>query len=163
MGTAGPPGRDAHGGSDDTPPAGFLPTRDALTKAWGDTVFNSLSGRARARFGAGRFVAVDAGAAVFGLPNDHYLGRCEEVRPEVEAALAVHFGVAVPLRIVVEAPDPATWSPASPIGDDPGPPDDFADLEEIRDAGASPEPPPAITSPEERLKRAFPGAEEVST
>ncbi|MGI8684805.1 MAG: hypothetical protein ACR2MO_06910, partial [Acidimicrobiales bacterium] len=148
-----------------TAPAGALPTRDALTKAWGDSVLSSLSSRAKARFGAGRFCAVEAGAAVFALPNAHYLGRCQEVRPEVEAALAASFGVPVPLRLVVEAPD-AAGALSAPADDEGSPGHDMADLQDMqdmRDAGPSDQPPPAVTSPEERVMRAFPGAEEVST
>ncbi|HVM01443.1 MAG TPA: hypothetical protein VM263_02140, partial [Acidimicrobiales bacterium] len=134
---------------------GNLPSRDALTKAWGDGVLASLSGRAKARFGAGRFLAVEDGVAVFALPNSHYLGRCEEVRGEVEGVLAAHFATAVPLRLVVDAPVP---EPAA--GGDAPPHDEafdaFADEGPRGDA-------PAVTSPEEQLKRAFPGAEEVAT
>jgi DNA polymerase-3 subunit gamma/tau len=153
-----PPVPPTRPGVDD---AAALPSRDALTKAWGDDVLGSLSGRAKARFGAGRFLAVEDGRAVFGLPNEHYLGRCQEVRAEVETALAQHFGIAVPLRLVVEPPG---WGPAvGPPGGGPTPPpeDDPADFElggEVSDSDA----PAAVTSPEERLKRAFPGAEEVS-
>ena len=144
------------------PTGAALPTRDALTKAWGDAVLTSLSGRAKARFGAGRFLAVEAGAAVFALPNDHYLIRCEEVVGEVEAALAAHLGVPVPLRLVVERPGDAPGPGSSSADDDPDFPDDGTDFEEIADVDGSREPPPAVTSPEERLKRAFPGAEEVA-
>jgi hypothetical protein len=129
-------------------------------------VLGSLSGKAKVRFGAGRFSAVEAGTAVFAVPNAHYIGRCEEVRPEVEAALAAAFGVPIPVRLVVEAPDTATSPTTAPADDDAAPFDDFADLgdlADLRDAGPSGQPPPAVTSPEERVKRAFPGAEEVST
>ncbi len=157
-----PPGSGPPGAA----PTSALPTRDALTKAWGDSLLTALSGRAKARFGAGRFRAVEAGAAVFALPNSHYLSRCEEVRPEVEAALAAHFGVPVPLRLVMEPPDASPSSPAAPKGGGGGPPDDssdLADLRDFRDQRSSDEPPPAVTSPEERVRRAFPGAEEVTT
>ena len=163
---AGPsPGPGSDATSPGPAPAGApLPTRDALTKAWGDSVLASLSTRAKARFGTGRFVAVEAGAAVFALPNDHFLGRCQEVRAEVEAALAAYLGVPVPLRLVVERPGPGDSAGAGPPppDDDPGFVDDGADFEEIVEVDGTREPPPAVTSPEERLKRAFPGAEEVA-
>ena len=141
------------------PGGGAMPSRDALTKAWGDVVLGSLSGRAKARFGAGRFLAVEGGAAVFALPNQHYLSRCEEVRPEVEAALASHFATAVPLRLVVEQPGAV---PGPEAGSPPPPDDDEAVHDFASDEGPR-HAPPAITSPEEQLKRAFPGAEEVAT
>jgi hypothetical protein len=71
------------------------------------------------------------------------------VRGEVEAALAAHFGTPVPLRLVVEngTPPPDEPPAAEPeIDIDPG---------ELVDAG------PAVTSVEDRLKEAFPGAQEV--
>lgn len=136
-----------------------MPSRDALTKAWGDAVLTSLSGRAKARFGAGRFLAVEDGVAVFALPNQHYLVRCQEARPEVEAALAAHFATPVPLRLVVES-----TSPGSGAGGDAGPPpsDDEVYADAVGTGGPQGDA-PAITSPEEQLKRAFPGAEEVAT
>ena len=129
----------------------MLPSRDELTKAWGDRILASLSGRSKARFGAGRFSAVADGQAVFALPNEHYLGRCAEVKTEVEAALAEHFGVKVPLRLVVDHAAPATG--ASP------PVEDRGGEDALEDWGATE---PAVTSPEDRLLQAFPGAEEVT-
>lgn len=126
-------------------------------------MLSSLSGRAKARFGAGRFLAVEDTAAVFALPNDHYLGRCEEVRPEVEAALAAHLGTPVPLRLVVERPDGGPGQGAVPGDDRSGPLDDAEGLEEYGEMDRSQDSLPAVASPEERLKQAFPGAEEVST
>ncbi|MGH9179216.1 MAG: hypothetical protein ACRD0N_11780, partial [Acidimicrobiales bacterium] len=154
-----PPAPPAPGAPTAADPAS-LPTRDALTKAWGDVVLGTLSGRAKARFGAGRFLAVEDGAAVFGLPNEHYLGRCQEVRSEVEAALAEHFGTRVPLRLVVEPPGSGPGA-GVPAGGPVPPEDDPADFEVAGEVTDS-EGPAAVTSPEERLKRAFPGAEEVS-
>jgi len=119
-----------------------------LTKAWGDAVLRSLSGRSKARFGAGRFTAVEDGAAVFSLPNEHYLGRCEEVKADVEAALAAHFGLRVPLRLTVER----ETGPADPL---PAGDDELVDLADVREAA------PAVASPVDRLRQAFPGAEEV--
>ncbi|HET7489866.1 MAG TPA: DNA polymerase III subunit gamma/tau [Acidimicrobiales bacterium] len=141
------------------PGTGALPTRDALTKAWGDTVLRGLSLKAKARFGAGRFAAVEDGAAVFAVPNAHVRGRCEEVRAEVEEALAAHFGARVPLRLVVDGP--AGGGPAQPAVD-PAADDAGIDLDDVVE-GEPPGQPPAVTSPEERLKQAFPGAEEVPT
>jgi DNA polymerase-3 subunit gamma/tau len=128
---------------------GPLPSRDAITKAWGDTVLGALPPRARSRLAGGRFLAVDDGAAVYALPNQIHAQRCEEVRPEAEAALAAHFGSPVPLRLVVDtAPSPAAQVPSPP-------PEEDVELDDLRDAA------PAVTSPEERVKQAFPGAEEV--
>jgi hypothetical protein len=121
-----------------------------LTKAWGDHVLSALSGRAKSRLSPGRFAAVERGAAVFALPDCHWLDRCEEVRPEAEAALAAHFGQSVPLRLVI---DQGQVQAAPAV--EPGEPE-IVDLTDLRDA------PPGLMSPEQRLLQAFPGAEEVS-
>jgi hypothetical protein len=123
-------------------------------------------------------LAVEDGAAVFAVPDKHLLGRCEETRGDAEAALAARFGVPVPLRLVLDPGGPsvdATAGGASVrpgLSDPPGglgprrdsPPDiddtafDYAgqDVDDLAEAG------PAVTSPEQRLLEAFPGAKEVS-
>ncbi len=89
------------------PVDGGLPTRDEIVLAWGDVVLPSLPARAKSRFSPGRFLDVESDAVVFGLPNKIHAAKCEEVRPEVEAALAAHFGRPTPLRIVVDTAAPA--------------------------------------------------------
>lgn len=126
-----------------------MPSRDDLTKAWGDAVLGKLVQRARARFSAGRFVAVEGGVAVFALPNAIHRDRCEEVRPEVEEALAAHFGTPVPLQLVVDDGRGA----AAPVVEAPADDDERVELVEEEAA--------AMPTVEDRLKQAFPGAEEV--
>ena len=157
---------------------------------WGDGLLATLPSRARARFRVGRFLDVDGSAAVFALPNETHRSYCEEVRPEVEAALGVHFGAAVPIRLVVDEESDVEAASATPpghiscsgavggrgaagAGTDGGgrprraAPPGGADTDEEPDlldpavlaaetdlAGPAP-------TPEERLKQAFPGAEEV--
>lgn len=123
-----------------------LPTRDQLAMAWGDAILGSLTGAAKARFMAGRFVDVADGAATFALPNEIHRARGEEVRPAVEAALAAHFGVAVPVRLVVDGPAPTPKAPKPEVHDD-------VDIAELVDAPAEP-----ARSAAERLTDAFPGA-----
>ena len=156
------------------------PTRDDLVKAWGDGLLGGLPGRARARFRVGRFVAVEGGCAVYALPNETHRAYCEDVRTDVERSLSSHFGVPVSLRLVVDedadddAPDGdpaaagsglarsgagAAGGRAGSAAGNPGPPEpdllDPAVLEAETDlAGAG-------LSPEERLKQAFPGAQEL--
>ena len=145
-----PPAEPSRAESPRSEPSGAaLPTRDQLTKAWGDVVLTSLPGRSKARFGAGRFAAVEPTAAVFAVPNQHFLTRCEEVKAEVEAALAAHFGRPVPLRLTVDRPAPV-------------PADTAPEPEEPPELHETAEPPPAVASPVDRLRQAFPGAEEVS-
>jgi hypothetical protein len=139
---------------------------------WGDSLLASLPGRARARFRVGRFVAVEAGTAVFALPNETHRSYCEDVRIDVETALGSHFGIPVPLRLVVDedADGVAPSRAASPRpGPDAAPPpmaeiehdDGHHDLLDPVVLAAQTERAGAGLSPEEQLKQAFPGAEEV--
>jgi len=140
---------------------GGLPSRDELTKVWGDLLLGQLPPRARARFGPGRFVEVDDRAAVFALPNDVHRARCEEVRAEVEQVLSAHFGVPVPLSLVTEAgaagkvPQPGSPADGGRDRRDDQPDDQPDDPRELEDA------PAAATSPEAMVRTVFPGAQEV--
>ncbi len=129
-----------------------MPTRDQLTKAWGDKVLGSLPRRAQVYMASGRFTGVSAGQAVFALPDAGLVSRAQEHVGEAEAALAAHFGRAVPLKLVL---DQGTGAPG-PVGDaEPAPTDvayDIEDLEELTDAGGTAVP------PEQRILDAFPGA-----
>jgi hypothetical protein len=123
--------------------------------AWGDTILPALRPAVKVYLSAGRFVAVDGQAAIFAVPDQGLLNRAQPNRAEVEAALAAHFGQAVPLRLVLDdapAGDPAPGR-APPLVEDPR----SIDLDELQDA------PAAVVSPERRLLEAFPGAEEVSS
>ena len=113
----------------------------------------ALSGKAKSRLSSGRFAAVDDGVAIFAVPDGHWLSRCEEVRPEAEAALSAHFGLPVVLRLVLDEGQvqPSSANQVSLVDDI-----ETIDLRDLRDA------PPGVTSPEQRLFEAFPGAEEVS-
>ena len=138
-----PPTAEAAGAAD-------LPSRDQLTMAWGDHVLPQLRGMARALYSPGRFVESDGDAAVFALPANHPLHRCEPLRPEVEAALTGYFHRMVPLRLAVDdgqvaRPPELGFSPADHLDD--------ADME-----GA---PMADVPSPLEQLAQAFPGAEIV--
>ena len=132
-----------------------VPTRDQLTMAWGDHILPKLKGMARALYSPGRFVESDSGQAVFALPPNHPMHRCEPLRPDVEAALATYFGHAVSLRLVVDQGQIARPPrPADVAGDEPvDEPVDLAELVEARPAD--------IPSPAEQLAKAFHGAEIV--
>jgi hypothetical protein len=96
-------------------------------------------------------VAVEGGKAVLALPNAIHRDRCQAVRADVEAALATHFGRPVPLRLVVESEQVAAV---------PGTDDADDDVAEVGEAAPVDDVAP-VASPEDRLMRAFPGAEEV--
>jgi hypothetical protein len=143
-----------------------LPSRDELVQVWGDGLLAQLPNRARARFRVGRFLDVDGSSAVFALPNETHRSYCEEVRVEVEAALAMRFGTAVPIRLVVDdeaSDDPAPSRPVTAARDLPPASrgEDAADLLDPAVLASETEPAGAGLSPEERLKQAFPGAHEV--
>ena len=111
----------------------------------------------KARFAAGRFIEGDGTAAVLALPNAPHRDACEALRPQVEAALAAHFGVPVPLRLVVDGEAPSNApAPAANRDEDDAPPDDQYDLGELVDA-----PPENAVNPIERVALAFPGAQLV--
>jgi len=137
-----------------TPP-GEAPDRDTLVQAWGDHVLRGLPAKAKALYSAGRFVeGSDDGVAAFCLPNDAHRDRCADVQPVVEAALAAHFGVPVPLRLVVEGTGPAPAGPGPVARHDLGEEDFDATGPDEGDAGE--------TGAEARLLEAFPGAQEVA-
>jgi len=181
---AGPPA----GPTGSTEGAAAFPDRDNLVEAWGDHVLRSLPARAKAVFSAGRFVAVHDGRAAFALPNAAHRDRADDVRGVVEQALAAHFGLPVPLELVVDpmpagagsagrssTPDgprsagtPASGGngsaappPASPVelgADDVGDDDVGEDDFDPDDPGLA-----SVESvAEARLLEAFPGAEEVT-
>ena len=124
-------------------------TRDELVLAWGDDLLDGLGRKARARFSAARFVAVEDGTAVMALPNEPHMRRCEDMRPELEKALADRFGVAVPVRLIVDGDtrqsvrEPAMVTPAV---------DEAVDLDGLVDADI------AEGSAVEKLTQVFPGA-----
>ena len=124
-------------------------TRDELVLAWGDDLLDRLGRKARARFSAARFVAVEDGTAVMALPNEPHMRRCEDMRPELEKALEDRFGVAVPVRLIVDGDtrqsvrEPVVATPVA---------DEAVDLDGLVDADI------AEGSAVEKLTQAFPGA-----
>jgi len=109
-------------------------------------VLLALSPRAKSRFRVGRFVASDGDRATFALPNAIHRDRCEEVRVDVEQALAAHFGRPVPLRLVTEEQPPPAAA-ALPPDDEP------IDPHDLQDAPAA-----ELRSPVDHVLSAFEGA-----
>jgi DNA polymerase-3 subunit gamma/tau len=154
-----PPPTAAAPASDNPTSSGALPNIDELRNAW-ESVVQSLPNKAKARYGIGRFVEVTDSHAVLAFPNEPHRKRCDELRTDVEHALAARFGRPVPLRLIVDgaaaAPEGATASRGgggpSPANVVDLPPDEPIDLDELTDA-------PAGGGILERLTSAFPGAE----
>jgi hypothetical protein len=85
---------------------------------------------------------------LFALPDPFHRDRCVECQPDVEAALAAHFGRPIRLRLVVDGRAEAS---------EPPPADDVAvDVDELTDA-----PPGAVASPLDHVMQAFQGAQVV--
>ncbi|MDE3203628.1 MAG: hypothetical protein KGQ66_05335, partial [Acidobacteriota bacterium] len=176
----GPPGPAARPGDAST----ALPSREELTVAWGDRILPSLRPGVKVYVATGRFLAAEGDHAVYAVPDRGLLTRAEANRAEVEQALTGHFRRPIRLRLVLD-PDaapvggsgagpgrPDTGRPGAdaasgglPAGDvappggadwpSGGPEEEIYDWEELEEA------PGAVSSPEQRLLQAFPGAEEV--
>ena len=176
-GTATP--ADNHGAAEPTSaaapsaepdPAGPLPSREEMVLAWGDTILADLPNKVRVRFQAGRFLANDNESVVFALPNQIHLGRCEEARGDVDAALRSHFGRPVPLRLTVDdsstAPPPDFDATAAPPPDTEEAPPPSAPADHDDRETADPEPPrndkAATQETLSNLMAAFPDAELVT-
>ncbi|HEX4865037.1 MAG TPA: DNA polymerase III subunit gamma/tau [Acidimicrobiales bacterium] len=173
--TAAPPAPGVSGAPGDrvspaaTSETSDLPSRDDLTLAWGDSILPGLRPGVKVYLSSGRFLAVEDGSALYAVPDQGLLQRAEPLLGEVEAAVAAHFGRAVPLKLVLEpGPGAARSSPGEPspvvrsagrrAQEFAGPPDDLDGF----DIGELQEAPAAVLTPEQRLLEAFPGAEEVS-
>jgi hypothetical protein len=162
----------APAGPDTTSTQARLPTRDEVVQVWGDGLLASLPQKARARFKVGRFIEVAGNEVVFALPNDIHRTYCEEVKKDVEDALSERLGVRIKMRLITDPEE----------GNDGGRPPDAVRSGErgepiIVDLSAEDEAEPDLLDPEvleaetepagqglsptERLKAAFPGAEEV--
>ena len=129
------------------------PSRDELTKAWGDAVLEKLSQGAKLFLSNGRFVEPGTGGgAVFALPAGSILERARGHQSEAERALAAYFGREVPFRLVPDKGAAASQSPPPPA---PGPTDGY-DLDDLVDTVEAP--PVAIVPVEERILQAFPGS-----
>ena len=90
-----------------------MPTQTELESAFSEVVLGQLKGVAKAIYTNGHFVAVSDRGAVLALENGPTRDRAEKSRPDAEAALAAHFGRAVPL-IVIDKADSASYGGSAP-------------------------------------------------
>jgi hypothetical protein len=131
---------------------GVAPDAAALTAAWSQ-VLDGLKGATKGIFRDGEITEVDGSTAVLALPKGPPADLLEQRRPEVEAALKVHFGHPITLRLVIgdpHRPESAVGTPPAASDDD----DDVHDVDSLEDA-------PAAGDSAQRLSAAFPGAELV--
>ncbi|MDP7551450.1 MAG: DNA polymerase III subunit gamma/tau [Acidimicrobiales bacterium] len=133
-----------------------LPTSDDLVAAWEEDLSEMLPRKARARFSAARFVAVQDGSAIMALPNEPHRRRCAELVAEVESVLAARFGVPIPVTLTVDDTQVAPGRKASPTkpvsSSSTDVSDEVIDPDELVDADDS------DGSAVEKLTEAFPGA-----
>lgn len=120
--------------------------------------------RVRARFRLGKFIGVDGDVASFGLPNAHVIPRCEEVKAEVETALAARFSRPITIALSVDTGQTTTSAPPTVSAAMAPPPsegmtdvepEDIGDISELKNA------PDIASTGIDRLTQAFPGAEVV--
>ena len=141
-----------------------------ITKELWESLRPTLRGRARAMYSSAQFIAGSDSGVTLGFPNQAHVGKCEQYRAEVEAALTERLGTPVTMELVV-ASGPGTApsddidisGPVSPRGDravtEPVrelPEDHDVDLDGLVDA-----PPESVKTPIDRLAEAFPGSELV--
>ena len=81
-----------------TPTASAASAIDA--ELWENTVRPSLRGMARAVYAPAEFVTSTDTTLTLSVPNDVHLGKCEQHRAAVEAALATHAGHPVGVQLV---------------------------------------------------------------
>jgi DNA polymerase-3 subunit gamma/tau len=127
---------------------GAMPTRDEITTAWADAILPKLARRITVWFGGGRFASVEGNVATYALPDANFKLRAEKYHVEVQKALADHYGTPVKLELTVDD------APVAPVAAADPEPDDEPDFDAPVDAAPA-------ASPEEHVKMAFPGAEEV--
>ena len=93
-------------------PSGQLPSRDEVTVAWGNEIFNALSHPAKRRFSIARFLESQDNAVRLAMPAAAVASVTAEQHQEVEAKLAEHFGYRV--AVLLAEDDRSTPAPPDP-------------------------------------------------
>jgi hypothetical protein len=124
---------------------GTLPPVTEMEAAW-PAIAERLKGASKGMFRDARFDVVDDTVHVT-VPPGPPIDQLEKRWPEVQQALASHFGAPVSAQLVIGSPGPV--DPPEPVPDD-----EPVDVHDLEDA-------PAAGSGVERLAEAFPGAELV--
>jgi DNA polymerase-3 subunit gamma/tau len=160
-GPAAPVGPGPSKAAEPCPPAVAgtgLPTRDELTKAWGDVVLGRLEKPGQFYLAHGRFTEV-SDTAVLAFPDKALMSRAAKYVGEAEEVLAGHFGRRIPLRLVVEgggeAFPPLARGAAKSQAKGRAP--NYDPVEPVSPDELAPLPAPALSA-EQRVLEAFPGA-----
>ena len=88
------------------------PSRDEVTVAWGNEIFNSLSPPLKRRFSIARFLESQDNAVLLAMPAAAVASITAEQHQEVEAKLAEHFGYRV--AVLLAEDDRSTPAPPDP-------------------------------------------------
>ena len=91
-------------------PSGPPPSRDEMTVAWGNEIFDSLSPPLKRRFSVARFLESQDDAVRLAMPAAAVASITAEQHQEVESRLAEHFGY----RVAVLLAEDDRSSPAPP-------------------------------------------------
>lgn len=93
-------------------PSGPPPSRDEMTVAWGNEIFDSLSPPLKRRFSVARFLESQDDAVLLAMPAAAVASITAEQHQEVEAKLAEHFGYRV--AVLLAEDDHSTPAPPDP-------------------------------------------------
>ena len=93
-------------------PSGPMPSRDEVTVAWGNEIFNSLSPPLKRRFSIARFLESQDNAVRLAMPAAAVASVTAEQHQEIEAKLAEHFGYRV--AVLLAEDDRSTPAPPDP-------------------------------------------------
>ena len=128
-------------------------TVDKLQEGW-LAMLDTQSTAARARFRSGQVESIDAGRVRFVLGSEIEQKRCEQYRPQIEAAMSEAFGTPLTLELAVgSAPAaPTRGAPPAPSQREPAH-ESEVDVHDLTDADT------VNASAADRIAEVFPGAE----
>ena len=92
--------------------SGPPPSRDEITVAWGNEIFDALSPPLKRRFSVARFLESQDDAVLLAMPAAAVASITAEQHQEVEAKLAEHFGYRV--AVLLAEDDHSTPAPPDP-------------------------------------------------
>ena len=173
-------GADRSGHSSAAPDhSGPIPTLEILVRVWEDQILSALRPKARAIYQATRFVGIEGRTVIAGLPNEAHIRHADPLKTDIERTLCAQFGTELSLRLVVSSPhvsaptsSSAFVSPApsdlhapSVADDHQGVGEQGDDLEDLgrplADHESEDAPSTNVAWASDRLRAAFPGAEEI--
>ena len=107
-----PSGPESTTESTESIPSGPLPSRDEMTVAWGNEIFDTLSPPLKRRFSVARFLESQGDAVHLAMSAAAVSSITAEQHQEVEARLAEHFGYRVAVHLTED--DHSTPAPPDP-------------------------------------------------